>query len=87
MHSPGTSCVWGAMMTFMWDTYHDSGMAVAIFISICTASLTVGLRHPLHLHLHQRLLQPPFLGAGPCLFSSSLLRVRLISRLCILDLF
>ena len=47
MHSPGTSCVWGAMMTFMWDTYHDSGMAVAIFISICTASLTVGLRHHL----------------------------------------
>ena len=41
MHSSGTSCVWGAMMTFMWDTYHDSGMAVAIFISICTVSLTV----------------------------------------------
>jgi len=39
----GTSCVWGAMMTFMWDTYHDSTMAVAIFIGICTVSLTVTL--------------------------------------------
>ena len=39
------------MMTFMWDTYHDSGMAVAIFISICTVSLTVALATPMFLHL------------------------------------
>ena len=42
--------MWGAMMTFMWDTYHESGLAVAIFITICTVSLVVSLATTLHPH-------------------------------------
>ena len=30
-------------MTFMWDTYHDSGFAVTIFITICVVCLSVTL--------------------------------------------